>query len=168
MALGDALAMTLVHLRGFTPEDFARTHPKGALGRRLYVKVEDIMQPSASMPVVSPQATLPEVIASMAEGRAGAVLVAEGDMEALKLKGIFTDSDLRRLINTRKGTLSGLDALHAKDVMKANPFSIDAALLASEALRIMEEKRVSRLPCLRAGFVVGLLSLHDLLLHKIL
>ena len=168
MALGDALAMTLVHLRGFTPEDFARTHPKGALGRRLYVKVEDIMLAAKAMPVVSPQALLPEVIAQMAEGRSGAVVVAQGPRDALSLRGIFTDSDLRRLISGRKGSLAALDTLMVSDVMKADPLSIDASLLASEALRIMEERRVSRLPCIRDSYVVGLLSLHDLLLHKIL
>ena len=163
IAMGDALAMAAVGLRGFTTQDFARTHPLGQLGRRYYMRVRDVMQGIAEIPKATPQARLMDVIPEMAMGRMGALVVLDGN----SLSGIFTDSDLRRLITQSEGHFDAKLQQPIGDFITRKPLTIDAGQLASEALNVFEERRISRLVCVEGGKVVGLLALHNLLHHKI-
>ncbi len=164
LALGDALAMAVVAARGFTTEDFARTHPMGALGRKYYLRVRDVMQPISEIPHRQANSLLKEVIPEMAIGRMGAILLLSGED---KLSGIFTDSDLRRLIVQSEGHFDEKLSLPVSNFMTSKPLTIDAQTLASDALRIFEEKRISRIVCLDNQRVVGLLGWHNLLQHKV-
>ena len=164
LALGDALAMAVVAARGFTTEDFARTHPMGALGRKYYLRVRDVMQPISEIPHRQSNSLLKEVIPEMAIGRMGAILLLSGED---KLSGIFTDSDLRRLIVQSEGHFDEKLSLPVSNFMTSKPLTIDAQTLASDALRIFEEKRISRIVCLENQRVVGLLGWHNLLQHKV-
>ncbi len=164
LALGDALAMAVLAARGFTTEDFARTHPMGALGRKYYLRVRDVMQPIAEIPHRQANSLLKDVIPEMAIGRMGAILLLSGED---KLSGIFTDSDLRRLIVQSEGHFDEKLSLPVSNFMTSKPLTIDAQTLASDALRIFEEKRISRIVCLENQRVVGLLGWHNLLHHKV-
>ena len=164
LALGDALAMAVVAARGFTTEDFARTHPMGALGRKYYLRVRDVMQPISEIPHRQANSLLKEVIPEMAIGRMGAILLLSGED---KLSGIFTDSDVRRLIVQSDGHFDEKLSLPVSKFMTSKPLTIDAQTLASNALRIFEEKRISRIVCLENQRVVGLLGWHNLLQHKV-
>jgi arabinose-5-phosphate isomerase len=164
LALGDALAMAVVAARGFTTEDFARTHPMGALGRKYYLRVRDVMQPITEIPHRQSNSLLKEVIPEMAIGRMGAILLLSGED---KLSGIFTDSDLRRLIVQSEGHFDEKLSQPVSNFMTSKPLTIDAKTLASDALRIFEEKRISRIVCLENHRVVGLLGWHNLLQHKV-
>jgi len=163
IALGDALAMAALAQRGFTTQDFARTHPLGQLGRHYYLRVRDVMQGVNEIPHAPPTARLMDVIPAMALGRMGAMLVLDEDA----LAGIFTDSDLRRLITQSAGQFDAKLLQPVGHFMTRNPLSIDAGQLASDALRIFEEKRISRLVCVDGKKAVGLLGWHDLLHHKV-
>lgn len=163
IALGDALAMAALARRGFTTQDFARTHPLGQLGRRYYLRVRDVMQGISEIPHAPPSARLMDVIPAMALGRMGAMLVLEGEA----LAGIFTDSDLRRLITQSAGQFDAKLDQPVGDFMTRNPLSIDAGQLASDALRIFEQKRISRVVCVEGTKAVGLLAWHNLLQHKV-
>jgi arabinose-5-phosphate isomerase len=163
IALGDALAMATLATRGFTTEDFARTHPLGQLGRRYYLRVRDVMQGIRDIPHASPEARLMDVIPAMALGRMGAVLLLQGE----SLAGIFTDSDLRRLITQSAGHFDQKLTEPVGNVMTRNPLSIDSGQLASEALRVFEERRISRIVCVEGTKAVGLLAWHNLLHHKV-
>jgi arabinose-5-phosphate isomerase len=163
IALGDALAMAALARRGFTTHDFARTHPLGQLGRRYYLRVRDVMQGIAKIPHAPPNAQLVDVLPEMALGRMGAILLLDGD----ELAGIFTDSDLRRLITQSAGSFDAKLAQPVGNVMTRNPMSIGSEQLASDALRLFEERRISRLVCVDGKKVVGLLAWHDLLQHKV-
>ena len=163
LAMGDALAMAALARRGFTTQDFARTHPLGQLGRRYYLRVRDVMQGITEIPHSAPTAKLKEVIPAMAIGRMGALLVLDGQ----SLVGIFTDSDLRRLITQSEGHFDAKLDQPVGSFVTRNPMTIDAGQLASEALRVFEERRISRLVCVDGSKVVGLLAWHNLLQHKV-
>jgi arabinose-5-phosphate isomerase len=163
IALGDALAMATLAARGFTTEDFARTHPLGQLGRRYYLRVRDVMQGIREIPHAPPTARLMDVIPAMALGRMGAMLLLEGE----SLAGIFTDSDLRRLITQSTGQFDARLGEPVGNFMTRNPLTIDAGQLASEALRVFEERRISRIVCVEGTKAVGLLAWHNLLHHKV-
>jgi len=164
MALGDALAMAVLAVRGFTTEDFARTHPFGSLGRRYYLRVRDVMQPIDEVPHHLADSALRDVIPTMAIGRVGAVLLLSQER---KLSGIFTDSDLRRLIGKSGGDFVKNLSLPVSNFMTPKPMTIDVNTLASEALRVFEEKRISRIVCVENEKVLGLLGWHNLLDHKV-
>ena len=163
LALGDAVAMSLVSLRGFSQEDFARTHPLGRLGRHYYVKVADVMQDISHIPHPCPEVKLVEAIPDMAIGRMGAIVCLSNDT----LVGIFTDSDLRRLITESGSKFVDLLDRPINDFLNHNPMTINIDQLARDALGIFESKRVSRLVCVDGHKVVGLLDWHNLLSHKI-
>lgn len=163
IAMGDALGMAALGLRGFTTQDFARTHPLGQLGRRYYLRVRDVMQGIDGIPKASPDARLMDVIPEMAIGRMGALLVLEGQA----LAGIFTDSDLRRLITQSAGHFDDKLLQPIGEFITRNPLTIDAGQLASEALQVFEQRRISRLVCVEEGRPVGLLAWHNLLHHKV-
>jgi arabinose-5-phosphate isomerase len=157
LALGDALVVATLYARGFSAEDFARTHPGGALGRRLLVHVRDLMHAGDALPVVEASASLKEALLEMT--RKGLGMTAVVNMEG-RLEGIFTDGDLRRLLDHDVDVRSTMIA----DVMKRGPLTISQDVLAVEAVRIMEETKVNGLLAVDgAGRLTGALNMHDLL-----
>jgi arabinose-5-phosphate isomerase len=164
LALGDALSVVLLEARGFSEDDFARSHPGGALGRRLLTRVRDIMRTGNNVPKVNVSAKLSDALLEISKKRMGmtAVISDNGD-----LAGIFTDGDLRRLFE------SGTDirSLSVAQVMTKTPDMIDQDALAVEAVKLMEDKRRSQLLVVsQLGTnkqLVGALHLHDLLIAKV-
>lgn len=157
LALGDALAVATLHARGFTAEDFARTHPGGSLGRRLLVHVRDLTHKGEDLPVVNEKASLKEALLEMTRKGLGmtAVVDAEG-----RLTGVFTDGDLRRLLDRDVDVRT----LMIREVMKREPRTIDENVLAVEAVRLMQEAKVNGLLTVDAqGRLTGALNMHDLL-----
>ncbi|WP_131669158.1 KpsF/GutQ family sugar-phosphate isomerase [Psychrobacter pygoscelis] len=163
LALGDALAVALVHARGFTSEDFALSHPAGALGRQLLMRVEDLMHPlSESLPIVQSTAALHEALFTMTSGRLGMTVIVEGDNSvgsSNKVVGVFTDGDLRR------GLEKGIDlATTISDVMTKSPQSVNKNMRASDALSVMNEKSINQLLILDEDqSLEGIITVHDLL-----
>lgn len=158
LAMGDALAIALLESRGFTEEDFALSHPAGSLGRRLLLRIDDLMHTGAGVPRVSEQAHLGEALLEMTRKGLGMTTIVEADG---RLCGIFTDGDLRRLLD--HGPVD-INALAVADVMNRDCVRVGATLLAAEALRIMEERRINALPVVDpAGTLIGALNMHDLL-----
>ena len=157
LAIGDAVAMTLMEARGLTAEDFAANHPAGRLGKRLTMKVSDLMHES---PNVEPDASWIEVVKAISKHALGAVNVVDGSG---KLTGIVTDGDLRRTIErTAANELSGLTA---GQMMTGSPITTNPEMLAYDALQLMENRasQISVLPVVDAsGNCVGLLRLHDI------
>jgi arabinose-5-phosphate isomerase len=157
LAIGDALAVALLKSRGFTPDDFARSHPAGSLGRRLLLYVADLMHSGARLPTVTTQATLSEALLEMTGKGLGMTAVVESDG---RLAGILTDGDLRRLLN------KGLDVRTAKivEVMTRNPKVTRADVLAAEAVQMMQTLKINGLVVVdEQNKVVGALNMHDLL-----
>lgn len=162
LAMGDALAVALLDARGFKPEDFARSHPGGALGRRLLTRVRDVMRHGDALPRVSPDASFTELMREMSHKGLGASSVVDAHDQVL---GIFTDGDLRRLIE--KGT--DLRSLKASDVMHPQPRTIRADALAVEAAGIMELHRITSILVLdEFGRLCGALSTNDLMRAKVI
>src|SRR3990170_2857154 len=157
LAMGDALAVTLLKSRGFTPEDFARSHPAGLLGRRLLLYVTDIMHTGAEIPLVGEDASLREVLLEMTGKGLGMTGVLDRDR---RLTGIFTDGDLRRVLN------HGVDVYSAKitEVMTRNPKTTQADRLAAETVPLMRAPKINGLFVVDAdNRVLGALNMHDLL-----
>lgn len=157
LAMGDALAVTLLDARGFTPEDFARTHPGGSLGRKLLVHVRDVMHSGEALPVVNKSATLKDALLEMT--RKGLGMTAVVDDDGL-LAGIFTDGDLRRALE------KSVDVRAASiiELMSAQPKSIHADRLAVEAVEKMQELQINGLLVVNKNKeLVGALNMHDLL-----
>ena len=157
LALGDALAVALLDARGFSAEDFARTHPGGTLGRRLLVRVQDLMHTGERLPRVDESVSLSEALLEMTAKGLGmtAVVDAEG-----RTTGIFTDGDLRRAL----GSDVDVRRCPIRTLMHPKPYTIGPERLAAEAARIMEERRVNGLLVAdAAGTLVGALNMHDLL-----
>ena len=162
LALGDALAVALLDARGFRAEDFARSHPGGALGRRLLTLVSDIMRTGDQVPRVSPQAGFGELMREMSHKGLGASAVVDAAGRPL---GIFTDGDLRRLIE--KG--QDLRGLSAGEVMHAQPRTIRADVLAVEAAEMMEQHRITSILVVDAqGLLCGALNTNDLMRAKVI
>ena len=160
LALGDALAIALLNARQFTPEDFALSHPAGSLGRRLLLTVGDVMHSGDALPVVRPESSLREAIIQMSGKGLGMVAVADG---AGCLAGVFTDGDLRRLFERHEQ----LPDLPMSEVMTRHPAAISPEKLLSEALKLMQEKRINGLPVCESGRLVGALNMYDLLKARI-
>ena len=157
LAMGDALAVCLVDKKGFKEKDFALYHPGGALGRKLLLKVEDIMRKGKSNPIVNEDTIVKDVLYAITEARAGAASVVNKNG---KLTGIFTDGDLRRHLEAD----SNLSERRVKEVMTKNPVSIQPQKLAVEALRILEEKKIDELPVVdKNGRPAGMLDVQDVL-----
>jgi arabinose-5-phosphate isomerase len=157
LALGDALAVALLDARGFTPEDFARTHPGGSLGRRLLVHVRDVMHSGEKLPVVSESASLKDALLEMTRKGLGMTAVVD---EKSRLAGVFTDGDLRRTLE------KSVDVHAAKiaDLMTRNPKSIGPDQLAVEAVERMQELKINGLLVVDAEQkLAGALNMHDLL-----
>ena len=154
LALGDALAVCLLEYRGFTSADFARFHPGGALGKKLYLKVEDLYA-SNTKPFVSAKATVNEVILEISSKRLGATAVLKKD----QLEGIITDGDLRRMMQKH----TNFSKLTARDIMTVNPKSVNRDTMAIEALQLMKANNITQLVVLDKKKFLGFIHLHDLL-----
>ena len=162
MALGDALAVALLDARGFREEDFARSHPGGALGRKLLLHVRDLMRSGDALPRVGPEASFTAVLREMT-GKGLGLTAIVGDGE--QVLGIFTDGDLRRLIE--RG--ADLRALIARDVMHTNPRRIRVDALAVEAADLMEQHRITSVLVVDdAQRLVGTLNSNDLMRAKVI
>ncbi len=159
LAMGDAIAVCLLEMKGFTASDFARYHPGGALGKRLYLKVEDLLS-NIEQPIVSPDAPLNEVILEISSKRLGATAV----VEAGKLVGIITDGDLRRMMQKK----FDFDTLKASDIMTKNPKTVIRDLMAVEALALMKSNNITQLVVSEGDNFVGFVHLHDLLKEGII
>ena len=155
LALGDALAVSLLELRGFTRQDFARYHPGGALGKKLYLKVADIF-PNNQCPRVFPDTPVREVIFTISENRLGATAVVD---EFGSLKGIVTDGDIRRMAYEHDSFWN----LRAADVMTIAPVCVEPDEYAVAALQLMQERNITQLIVVEASQVQGFIHLHDLL-----
>lgn len=156
LALGDALAVALLDARGFGAEDFARSHPGGALGRKLLTHVQDVMRPAGNVPAVSADTLVPAALLAISQGGMGmtAVFAADG-----KLAGICTDGDLRRALEK----LGDLRPITVGTIMNRNPRSIGPDRLAVEAVEMMERHKVNQLLVADAhGQLLGALNMHDL------
>jgi arabinose-5-phosphate isomerase len=162
LALGDALAVALLDARGFKAEDFARSHPGGSLGRRLLTHVEDVMRKGDQVPYVLPDASFTDLMREMSQKGLGASAIVD---EHHKILGVFTDGDLRRLIE--KGV--DLRALHAKEVMHVNPRTVQHDALAVEAAELMEQFQItSVLVVNESGALCGALNSNDLMRAKVI
>ncbi len=157
LVMGDALAVALLEARGFTPEDFARSHPGGRLGKRLLVHIRDIMHKGNDTPLCTPETSLKDAILQMTGKKLGATLVVDSDN---KLFGIFTDGDLRRCFE------EGIDMkeITIGDVAHQNCFSTSADELAINVVNLMQEKEITVLPVVdKDNKVEGIIHMHDLL-----
>lgn len=157
LAIGDALAIVLLELKGFKENDYAFFHPGGTLGKKLLLKVEDIMRKDASHPVVSDESLVREVLLKITQAHAGSATVVDAGG---KLLGIFTDGDLRRWLGKEKNLLEK----KVKEVMTRNPKVIKAGKLAVEAGKIMQEHKIDELIVVdESNRPLGLLDIQDLL-----
>jgi arabinose-5-phosphate isomerase len=159
LAIADALALTVMETKGITKEVFAANHPSGRIGRRLTLRVRDVMHAGDEQPAIGPEAPLMEVVAAITEGGLGAVNIIEGDG---RLLGIVTDGDVRRTL--QRSSAAELDQLRAEQVMTAGPVVVDPEAMAFKALKLMEDRpsQIAVLPVVKDGLAVGLVRLHDL------
>ncbi len=157
LVMGDALAMALLDKRGFTEDDFALSHPGGTLGRRLLLRVNEIMHQSDSIPVVKQSASLKEALVEMTHKKFGMTTVIDDDG---RLTGIFTDGDVRRALDRN----TDIHATPVKDVMTKSPKTIKQDMLAAEALNLMETYKITSLVITNASHQPdGILHIHDIL-----
>lgn len=157
LALGDALAVALLHARHFTSEDFALSHPAGALGRQLLTRVEDLMHTAQEhLPLVNQQSPLRDALFTMTHGRLGMTVVTD---DAQKVVGVFTDGDLRRVLE------KGIDlSVSIHKVMTTNPRQVDRMMRASDALSVMNENGISQLLVMNdEDHLQAIVTVHDLL-----
>ena len=161
IAMGDALAVALLEARGFTADDFARSHPAGSLGRRLLLHITDVMHSGEELPCVDADASLSQALMEMSRKRLGMTCVVDA---AGRLTGLFTDGDLRRALDTDIDVRSARIA----EVMTPNPRTISADRLAVEAARLMETHKINGLIVVDAEHrPVGALNIHDLLRARV-
>ena len=158
IVMGDALAAILITLRNFKPENFALYHPGGSLGRRLLLKVRDVMHSGTELPIGSKNEEIDSILIKLSEKKMGGVCIAD---EAGKLEGIITEGDIRRALKDKDRFFS----FKASDIMTKNPIRISEDDMAIEALDIMEnrESQISVLPVVNGEKVVGIVRIHDLL-----
>jgi len=162
LALGDALAVALLELRGFKSDDFARSHPGGALGRRLLTHVRDVMRSGDAVPKVKPDALLTDALLEISHKGMGMTAIVD---DAGRPVGVFTDGDLRRLIEK----IQDFSKLAIRDVMHPNPRRVHPEQLAVDAVAVMEEFRINQMLVTDAdGVLVGALHIHDLTRAKVI
>ncbi len=158
LAMGDALAVSLLEARGFTADDFARTHPGGRLGRRLLLLISDIMHTGADIPQVHEAVPLSEALVEMSKKRLGFVAIIDQDK---KIQGIFTDGDLRRVFEHEQVDVR---TIPIGEVMTPSGKTVHPDILAAEALQIMESSKINALPVVdEYGRLIGAFNMHDLL-----
>ncbi|OAJ93594.1 KpsF/GutQ family sugar-phosphate isomerase [Vibrio bivalvicida] len=156
LVMGDALAMALMQARGFTAEDFALSHPGGALGRKLLLKLSDIMHTGEDLPLVTPSTVVRDALLEISQKGLGMTAVVDDHQQLI---GIFTDGDLRRTLDKRIDIHTSLIG----EVMTVNPTTATPNMLAAEGLNLMQDKSISGLILCDNGKVVGALNMHDLL-----
>ena len=162
LAMGDALAVALLEARGFTADDFARSHPAGALGRRLLLHITDVMHAGDDIPKVGPDASVSEALVEMTRKRLGMTAVVDADSHLL---GLYTDGDLRRSLDDEHVDLR---STRIETVMTRAPRTIDADALAVEAAQLMEAHKINALLVVNGERrVVGALNIHDLLRARV-
>ena len=162
LALGDAIAVALLDLRGFKEEDFARSHPGGALGRRLLTHVHDVMRSGEQVPKVAVEASLLQALEEMTKKGMGMTAIVDGDNRPV---GVFTDGDLRRMFER----VQDFTQVAIRDVMHAQPRSIAPERLAVDAVAVMEQYRINQMLVVDAGGkLVGALHIHDLTQAKVI
>jgi arabinose-5-phosphate isomerase len=154
LVMGDAIAVCLMEMRDFKAEDFAKYHPGGALGKKLLLRVQDMLD-TTRKPVVNPDSSIKDVIVEISEKRLGVAAVIEKD----KVVGIITDGDIRRMLNKTE-TITGLVA---KDIMTVNPKTIKSADMVIDALNILEDFSITQLVVVDNGEYKGVIHLHDIL-----
>ena len=154
LVMGDALAVVLMELKGFNSDDFAKFHPGGTLGKKLYLRVSDLYKDNEK-PQVFPNQTLKEVIMEMTKKRLGVTAVVDSENNLL---GIITDGDLRRMLE--KG--GSINTATASDIMTSNPKSIGPGELAIDALDVLRKKEITQLVVTENGKYIGIIHLHDL------
>lgn len=159
LVIGDALAMCLLHLRGFSSSDFARYHPGGSLGKQLYLRVQDLCELNL-IPQVAPESGIKEVIVEISEKMLGVTAVVQDQ----KILGIITDGDLRRML----AKTDDFTALRAQDIMTVNPKTIQASEMAVKAMEMMENHGISQLLVEENGIYKGVLHLHNLIKEGII
>jgi arabinose-5-phosphate isomerase len=157
MALGDALALTLMQARGFSPEAFARFHPNGQLGRNLNLRVQDVMQSGAGFPYVHPTDSMKSVMVVMTKLPLGAACVVDSEKQLL---GLITDGDIRRALLEH----DDIRSLCAADIMTQNPITVYPQMPVQDALNLMENRpsKISVLPVVENQICVGLIRIHDI------
>lgn len=154
LVMGDALAICLLHLNNFSSKDFAKYHPGGALGKKLYLRVSDLIG-KHEMPQVAPSTPINDVIIEISKKRLGTTAVIENN----KIVGIITDGDLRRMLSNS----TDIGKLVAKDIMSKNPKTIQVDAMAIEAMETMENNKISQILVEDKSVYVGVVHLHDLL-----
>lgn len=156
MVMGDALAVALLEARGFTPEDFAMSHPGGALGRKLLLRVSDIMHTGSEIPQVSRQASLRDALLEITRKNLGMTVITD---DLMKIEGIFTDGDLRRIFDM------GVNINEAKitDVMTTGGIRVRPSLLAVDALNLMQDKHITCVMVADGDQLMGVVHMHDML-----
>lgn len=159
MVMGDALAVCLLNLKGFSSKDFAKYHPGGSLGKKLYLRVSDITSQNM-IPQVSPDTDVANAIIEISEKMLGVTAVIEND----KIIGIITDGDIRRMLKDHQE----IKGLKAKDIMSADPKTIEQDTLAVEALDVLEKNQISQLLAVENGKYAGVVHLHNLIREGIL
>ena len=159
LVMGDALAVCLLSMKEFTSRDFAKYHPGGTLGKKLYLRVSDLVS-NNEVPKVGPDAPIKDVIVEISKKRLGTTAVVDGN----RLVGIVTDGDIRRMLETQ----TDIKSLKASDIMSKNPIQVDADTMAVEALDIMEEKNITQILVTDMGKYVGVVHFHDLLKEGII
>jgi len=159
LVMGDALAVSLLHLRGFSSKDFAKYHPGGSLGKKLYLRVSDITKENLK-PEVAPETSITDVIVEISEKMLGVTAVVENE----KIVGIITDGDLRRMITTNKE----FTHLKAKDIMGKKPKTIKNKAMAVDAMELMEENGISQLLAEENEKYAGVVHLHNLIKEGII
>jgi arabinose-5-phosphate isomerase len=156
LAMGDALAIALLKSRGFTAEDFARSHPSGSLGKRLLLRVSDVMRSGDRIPAVRDNVSLRDGLMEMTDKGLGMTAIVGDDMQ---LEGIFTDGDLRRTLDTG----ADIHSTKIRDVMHSNCKTTSADILAAEALHLLEENKITSLLVTdKDNRLIGALNIHDL------
>ena len=160
MVMGDALAVCLMELKGFNSDDFAKFHPGGILGKKLYLRVSELSAQNEK-PAVLPQASLKQVIVEMTKKRLGTAVVVDRDNKVL---GIITDGDLRRMLETT----NDFSSLTATNIMSNNPKTIAADALATEALDVLRYNNISQLVVIENEIYAGVIHLHDLIREGII
>ncbi|MEN9640643.1 MAG: hypothetical protein RLZZ262_2512 [Bacteroidota bacterium] len=155
LAMGDALAMALMQSRGFTARDFARFHPGGALGKKLYLRIGDLVAKGIK-PAVKSGTSIKEVIAEISANRLGAVAV----VDKTQLLGVITDGDVRRMLERKQ---LDMDKIRAADIMNKKPKTVDASELAVHGFQVMEKHSITQLIVTQNGKYSGIVHLHDIL-----
>lgn len=159
MVLGDALAVCLLELKGFSSKDFAKYHPGGSLGKKLYLRVKDITEQNQK-PSVSPDTTVTDAIIEISEKMLGVAPVIEND----RIIGIITDGDIRRMLKNN----TEFKQLTARDIMSPNPKTIEQDALAADALELLEEHQITQLLAVEKGKYAGVVHIHNLIREGIL